>query len=92
MSDRIKREVAMELFTDLAEANRNFLKNALPNFPAEVRVVSDGGFMGVVIQFKGELDEAELMGYPNFVKLSAVMRPTPEYQKMLGIWVPGMEE
>lgn len=82
----IPEEFALELLADLATANRKFLANALPNFPVKIEVRQHPQLQ-LVMTVTGELERA---GYPNIVKIGAVLRPTAAGRRYFGL--PQLEE
>lgn len=76
--ERVKREIAEELMTDVANALASTLKNAFPNLPLRVLLQKGKGKqLGVLVAWSGEIEEHPTLSYPTIHKVtSAALRPT----------------
>ena len=78
--DRLKQEITMELLTDLATAVRHVMADILPSLSVKVAVVSQPK-AGIMITVDADCDPI----YPRFVDMAAVLRPSKEYRRLLGL-------
>ena len=73
-SEKVRREIAEELITDISTAISGMVKQSFPNLPLRVLLQKGKGRIGVLVYWDGEFEEPEKVTYPAIHRARADLR------------------